>query len=189
MEKFLTSDEFTRQDEVLALFHKGECSALCFFEWVDASEGPVRHNPNFEPWPEVAFSMLCDQGSRLLVCSQFTVQSDYRNNSSDIPWKDLVMALLVERFRHSERDAMTGAMRLTKNMGEATYRTGAVPLVKGMTYSGENDPVDLVAFYQDKVTDSAVSGIPELVKMIFPKTIALAKPIIKFSKCEIKRVA
>jgi hypothetical protein len=116
----LTTDEFTRQDEVLALFHKGECSALACFKWVEASEYPLKNN-----------------GNRLLVFSQLTILPKYGHNSNDIPWKELLMGLVVERFHHSQRDAIIG----------------------------------------EKLDDAVGSSVSEIVKIIFPKTIALAKPI------------
>jgi hypothetical protein len=186
--KDLYSDEFTRQDEVLALFHKGECTALTFFKWVDFNETPVKDDSYFEIWPEMALHKLCKKGKRVIVCSQFTVHFNYRKSSLDVSWKDLLMGLLVERFRHSDADAMTGTMRLSKNMGATTYKTGAVPIIQGLVYKGE-ETVDLVGFYQDSVKDSVVPGIAELIKLIFPKTIALVNPIIKTSTKEVKRAA
>lgn len=189
VDKFLSSDDFTRQDEILALFHKGECTGMIFLKWVEAGEDPVIHDSYFKVWPEIAFRQLCSRGPNVIVSSQFTVHFKYRKNSSQIPWKDLLMGLVMERFRHSDQDAMTGTMRLQKNMGEATYRGGAVPLVRNVAYSSEEDRVDLVAAFQDTVTDSQVSGIPELVNIIFPKTIALVNPIIPIRKNDVKRAA
>lgn len=187
LNKYLTSDDFTRQDEILALFHKGECTALVFFKWVDSSEDPVAHDSYFKVWPELALRKLSSRGPRILVCSQFTVHSKYRRNSS-VSWKDLLIGLLVERFRFSDCDAMTGVTRLQRNMGEATYRSGAEPLMKGIPFTAEDDLVDLVGFFHDKIIDSPVPGIHELVAQIFPKVIALVKPVIKHSDQE-KRAA
>ena len=184
----LMSDDFTRQDEILALFHKGECSALVFFKWVDCKESPVKDDSYFKHWPELAFRKLCKNGHKVIVCSQFTVHFNYRKKTSlEVSWKDLLMGLLVERFRHSDADAMTGTMRVIKGMGEATYRTGATPLMKNLMYD-HGEIIDLVAFYQDAVTDSVVPGIAGLVQEIFPKTIALVNPIIQPNK-EVKRAA
>ncbi|HXH74194.1 MAG TPA: hypothetical protein VNJ08_04470 [Bacteriovoracaceae bacterium] len=83
----LTSDEFTCQDEVIALFHKGECSAVCFLKWVEADE-------------------------RQMVCGQITVHAKYSENDKQIPWKDLLVALVRERFKHSDRDSMSGLSHL-----------------------------------------------------------------------------
>lgn len=188
-DKFLVSDDFTRQDEILALFHKGECTGMIFLKYVEATEDPVIQDSYFKVWPEIAFRKLCSQGPKVIVSSQFTVHFKYRKNNSGIPWKDLLMALIMERFRHSDQHAMTGTMRLVKNMGETTYKGGAVPLVRNIAYSSEEDRVDLVAAFQDTVTDYQSPGIPELVNIIFPRAIALVRPIIHSQKLETKRTA
>ncbi len=185
----LTSDEFTRQDEVLALFYKGECTATCFFKWVNADEVPTVHDSYFGPWPHLAFHKLRSRGPSILVCSQFSVHPKFRKNNKDLSWKDLVAALGIERFRYSDADAMTGTMRLKKNMGEVCYQSGGTPLMRGLPYGKGDEMIDLVGFFHDEVFDSPVPGVQDLVNAIYANVIALVNPIVAKRTKEVKRAA
>jgi hypothetical protein len=186
VDKELMSDDFTRQDEVMALFYEKECAAVVFFKWVDFNETPTWQDSYFKSWPEIALQGLCRHGRKILISSQFTLNFKFRKNYLNFPWKDLLVALGIERFIHSDCDAMTGTMRLQKNMGEATYRSGGTPLCRNVDY-GMGQTADLVGFFHGEVRDSIVPGIPEIVHVIFPKVTALVKPVIKHQ--EVSRAA
>lgn len=178
VDSFLNSNEFTRQDEILALFYKGECAALTFFKWVDGSEMEIiKHDSYFDVWTDESLEKLMSRGSKLLVCSQFTVSEKYRK-VPEFRFKDLMVALLVERFKHSDRDAMTGTVRVAKNMGEATAKSGAVLIQRAVEYTNvAGERADLVGFYQDTIVESSSPGVADIVKCVFPRTISLVYPI------------
>lgn len=187
----MPSDSFTRQDEVLSLFYKGQCAGVTFFKWIDAAEEPVVEDSYFKRWPEIAFRKLCTQGKNIVISSYFTLHFDYRKNFMGLPWKDLLMGLIAKRFVVSGCDAMAGTTRLAKNVGEVAYRTGASPLIKNMPFASEEDKVDLVAWFQGKVGDSVVPGVAALVDQIYAeRTVALVKPFHPITTVrEVKRVA
>jgi hypothetical protein len=189
--EYMPSDNFTRQDEVLALFYKGECAGVTFFKWIDGNELPVIDDSYFKHWPEIAFRKLCLQGNHLVISSQFTLNFNFRKNFMNLPWKDLLMALVAKRFVLSGCDAMAGTTRLAKNVGEVAYRTGASSLIKSMAFANEEDRVDLVAWYSGKVGDSTVPGIAALVNDIYAsRTTALVKTLLSITSIkEVKRAA
>ncbi len=156
----LTSDDFTRQDEVLVLLYRGECAALCFFSDANMDDQSALQDSYFKYWPENAINKLCAKGSDVVICSQFTVCENFRKETlktsfGDTPWKVILSGLVAEYYMASGKDAMTGTMRVTKGMDKLTYTFGATPLVEKLEYQAgsEKTPVDLVAFYQDNVRD------------------------------------
>jgi hypothetical protein len=152
---FLPSDEFTRQDEILAIFFRGECAALCFFSHVNMVDESAKSDSYFKNWPEIAVSGLCEQGSEVIICSQFTVIEKFRKEElmMDASWKNILMGLLIKYFVESQKHAMTGTMRVNKAMDRLTYKFGATPLIEKMEYPAgkEMTLVDLVAFFQSNV--------------------------------------
>lgn len=176
--KILHSDDFTRQDEVLALFDGSDCVGCVFFKEVDFSEVSHAEDSYFKVWNEMALKKLRSKGEKILVCSNFTVAKKYRQNFNDISWKGLLMSLLVLRFEHSFFHAMTGTMRRSKGMHTVTYDYGAVPIAKNLDYyiCGINEPVDLVGFFQEEV---AQVQHPELANEIWGNVMALSLPIIE----------
>lgn len=157
----LPSDEFTRQDEVLSIFHKGECVALCFFSHVKITDESARLDSYFKHWlKNGAIEGLCAHGPNVIICSQFTVGEKFRKTGplelQGVPWKALLMGLLCKYYLHSGKDGMTGTMRVSKSMEKLTYIFGAIPLVEKHVYKEATeqlpvDLVDLVAFFQDNV--------------------------------------
>lgn len=162
----LMSDEFTRQDEILSLFYLGECAALCFFSHVSMKDESARLDSYFSKWPKNAIDGLCSKGSEIIICSQFTVAEKFRKlgplEMENVPWKVILMGMLSKYYMNSGRDAMTGTMRASKNMGNLTYQFGTIPLKEKHIYREATDRlpvdlVDLVGFYQDNVHNAYYS--------------------------------
>lgn len=163
----IPSDNFTRHDEILALFYKGECAGLTFFAFDDQGTNWFREDSYFKRWPETAFKKLYTNGNKVMISCQFTLNFEFRKNFKNLPWKDLLMGLVAKRFLLSGFDTMGGTTRLAKNVGEVSYRTGAVPIIRDMAFATEEDRVALVGWYRGMVGDSKVDGISDLVDYIF----------------------
>ena len=153
----LASDEFTRQDDILALFYKGECAALCFFAHVDMKDESALFDSYFRPWPKNAIDGLCAEGAEIIICSQFTVAEKFRKvgpkEIENVPWKIILMGMLSKYYMDSGKDGMTGTMRVSKGVEKLTYQFGAIPLIEKLEYAAGADTtlVDLVAFFQANV--------------------------------------
>jgi hypothetical protein len=181
------SDNFTRQDEVLALFYKGECVGLTFFRGVNFAEKGTCQDSYFEYWPETSVHALCKHGKRIYVISQFTIHMDYRKNYFDLSLRDLLVGLCYERFVNTDYDAGATAVRVQKHMEQAVSKVGATTLASNMPYDFDQK-VDLISYFHDKIHESTVPGIAELVNQIYPKTISLVLPLT-LRKKEVARVA
>ncbi len=149
------SDDFTRQHEVGALFHEYECIALTFYRWLDLSSPIYRDDSYFAVWPEEVLDAACAHGAKICVSSNFTIGAPWRR-AAGCSLKDVLGALVVERFLLSEADTLVGTMRADRGMSKLTDRLGFRRLREGVIHHGVD--VDLVAFYR-----SACSRAPNSV--------------------------
>jgi hypothetical protein len=163
------SNDFTRQDEVSALYYKDTCIGTTFFNWLDLNSPPSRDDEYFKVWTPKALSELTRHGSRILVCSYFTLHPNGRRNSLGVSLKDVLMGLLVKRFLDTDAPAMTGTVRNNRGVNVCTYRHGAVPLELNLKLHGVD--VDLIAFYRDtaKVGDDPI--VSDLVESLWNRRI------------------
>lgn len=145
----LHSDDFTRQDEVGALFHGYECIALFFSRQVDLSSPFAHDDSYFSVWPKEAREAACRHGSRAWVSSNITIHPNWRR-PANVQLSRLVCGLIMERFLISDADVLVGTMRNDRSMNTVTYGLGAQPLVRDVIHHGV--PVDLVAFYRATCT-------------------------------------
>lgn len=163
----LYSDDFTRQDEVGAVFQHDECIALSCFRWVDLSAPMNRQDSYFRVWPEAARVAACREGSNICVSSSFTIAADWRR-SPVCSLKDVLMALIVERFLASDADAVVGTVRNNRGIDKLIYRNGFLPILHNVRLYGVD--VDLGAFYRKASTRVPTSPINEqIVQALRPK--------------------
>lgn len=155
------SDNFTRQDEVFALFEGELCVAMVCHRYVDLSTVPGRKDSYFEAWPELAMKGLTAHGPRIFLANQISVHPEKRGRSHGVSLKDLLSSFTVWHMRQLDVDAMTGTMRADKNMQNVLYDCGAIPLMKNVIF--HNVPVDLLAFHPQV---RPVTIQPDIEKMI-----------------------
>ena len=145
----LPSDNFSRQDEVGALFRGGVCLGLSCYRWVDLSLPVHRADSYFEVWSNAAVGQLVKYGTRVCIGSQISVPREYRGRDRGVSVKDLLLSMAVRRFLASDADVMTGVMRNDRSMNVLGYRLGGQPLVEGTELHGVK--VDLLAFYRQTI--------------------------------------
>lgn len=139
------SDQFTRQDEVGAVFHGYECVALTCFRWVDLDLPMSFGDSYFEVWPESARAAAMRGGSKVCIGSHITVARNWRR-LENCSLAAVITALCIERFMAAtEGSAILGTMRDDRNMGALTKALGAEML--GQTEL-HGVPVSLVAAYR-----------------------------------------
>jgi hypothetical protein len=165
----LASNDFTRQDEVSALFHGDKCLGVTFFNWIDFASQVAKEDSYFEVWSPKAISELTKFDSRVLVCSNFTLHPDGRRNALGVSMKDVLMGLLVKRFLDSGANSMTGTVRNNRGVNVCTYRHGAVALERDFKLHGVE--VDLVAFYRDTAKLSDDPMISNLVDALWERRV------------------
>ncbi|MDP9151833.1 MAG: hypothetical protein M3O36_18075 [Myxococcota bacterium] len=137
------SDDFTRQDEIGALFHEYECIGLTGYRWVDLSRKVHQDDSYFSVWPRDAIESVCADGSKVCIGNNLTVAAPWRN-AVGCSVKELLLALAIERFLKSDADVLVGTMRNDRGMHSLGYRLGFRPVAQGLVFHG--GPVDLVTF-------------------------------------------
>jgi hypothetical protein len=165
------SDDFSRQDEVGAIFHEWECIGMTSYRWVDLSNPIYKDDSYFSVWPRECVDAVCAAGTRVCIGSNLTVAAPWRNaNGASV--KELLLALSVERFLQSDADALAGTMRNNRGMNSLGYRLGFEPLAHDIIHHGVN--VDLVAFYRRSCKRAPLDANAEtLVKSLLPSPGAL----------------
>jgi hypothetical protein len=156
----LPSDDFTRQDEVGALFHGYQCIALSFFRWIDLSSPIDQDDSYFSVWPSGAREAACAQGSKICISSHFTIAAPWRR-ARGCSLKDVLAGLVVERFLVSDADAMVGTMRNDRGMNAMVYRSGFKPILENVIHHGVE--VDLTAFFRNSCVRIPTSAVDEAI--------------------------
>jgi hypothetical protein len=163
----LFSDDFTRQDEVGAIFRGQECWALSFFRYVDLSRPADVTDTYFKVWPEAALKVLREEGNLAFVGSNITLAPAARDRTLPVATKDLLMSLLIKNFLASEARVMTGTMRNDKGMGSCAYRHKATPILQNHVHHGVS--VDLVRFQRKGVGPTGIASVDEASEILWKR--------------------
>lgn len=142
----IPSDEFTRQDEVGAIFHGYECIALSCFRFIDLSLPMFQDDSYFRVWPKEAIAGAAGNGSRVCIGSHVTVSPAYRRVRG-CSLRHVVTALTIDRAMAAGSDAVLGTMRDDRGMASLVHGLGATTLGHARLH---NVPVTLIAVYGSK---------------------------------------
>jgi hypothetical protein len=165
-QRYVPSDDFSRQDEIGAIFHEWECVGLTSFRWVDLANPIYKDDSYFSVWPRESVAAICAKGTRVCIGSNLTVAAPWRN-ANGTSLKQLLLALAVDRFLQSDADSMAGTMRNNRGMNALGYRVGFTPLAHDVIHHGVT--VDLVAFYRDSCVRAPLGSNAEaLVHKLLP---------------------
>ena len=142
----LFSDEFTRQDEIGALFLDGHCVAVTALRWIDRSTIIGREDSYFEPWPPHAFTSV---GNGLVGISSNTIvhpewrgadvklSEDGANAALRIPLA--ILALTQRRFTESRVSLIVGIARNDRAMNQIGAALGGWKVGQILVHGAESD--------------------------------------------------
>lgn len=142
----LFSDAFTRQDEILSLFHGSTCMGMLLLRWVDFSKFDFRTDSYFKSWDKESVDRLLLNGPRILISSYLTVHPAYRSRETGVHFRDIILDLMVLRFLDSEGDTIAGITRREKKVHTTCYSLGADMIREDIPYFSPADRVDLLGF-------------------------------------------
>jgi hypothetical protein len=139
------SDEFTRQDEIGAIFHGYECVALTCFRWVDLSLSMTLEDSYFDIWSQEARHAASRNGSLVCIGSHLSVSSAWRKVAG-YSLRQVILAMTIDRFMAAaDGAAILGTMRDDRGMGRLVEALGATRLGTGQLHGV---PVSLIAVYR-----------------------------------------
>jgi hypothetical protein len=169
--KNLRSDDFTRQDEIAALFHEWECIGIASLRWIDVKNPIYKDDSYFAVWSNSTIDAAMAHGSRICIVSSFVVAVPWRRARGGRV-RDLLGALMVERFLQSEADTLVATVRNDHGMNALCYELGFVPLARDVAHHGV--PVDLVAFHRETCARRPLASVMEetVQSLLAPKETA-----------------
>jgi hypothetical protein len=144
------SDNFTRQDQVVASFDGDECTSVTLFHEVNIAHECARHDSYFKPWPKDILDEISKLSERVLVWSALTIPKRYRGQTVDgFPVKDILVGGGVYHYlEHTNHTVMVGTTRNTRKANDLCYRFGAKFI---RTVECNSEPSDLVIFKRNEV--------------------------------------
>lgn len=172
------SNAFTESDAITGLFYDDKCAALLIHRLVDFTEEIWRDDSYFEPWPEEALNRLTANGSKVLICSHYTVGKEFRKDGKyQFPYavKDFIAGVSFRYFLSTEADVMTGNMRNARGVQKSFYKWGATPLLTDVPCNGETS--DLVGVFRDKVNLHGDSDLSPLVAYVWDRWTDTTRPL------------
>jgi NAD(P)H-flavin reductase len=167
------SDDFNKQDEILALFNGDECIGTVFFRALDLRFDSDRKDSYFDCWPEIAMKKLSKTGDKHLINSQFNINRNYRRMELGVDWMTVLATLSTKRFLCSTYDSMPCNCRRSKGIHTFSYQRGAIPMAKNLIYEETNDPIDLLTAVHGKTNLYLDDKIEIICEHLWSKLIAV----------------
>jgi hypothetical protein len=155
----LFSDDFTRQDEIGALYQGNECIGVTGYRWINLEFPYFKDDSYFRAWPREILESIAATTPRVCVGSNLAVAPEWRGARHGFRVGDLLLALHVRRFHETNPELaqiMLGTMRNNRGMNALSYRLGATPIVEGAIHHGVE--VDLVIFRRQATDWARLSG-------------------------------
>ncbi|QLY23861.1 hypothetical protein [Bdellovibrio sp. KM01] len=151
----MPSNDFTRQDYIVALYKEDTCVALDCMREVSLKSYVQTQDSWFQPWQQKHFETFVAQGNdQALVNSYFTVHKDHRRTieGGNINTAFLTGCLSVLYQVHLGFDLMLGMMRNNRSMNSLGKMWGGDAL-ETVTHNGV--PTDLFTFEKTKIIQTS----------------------------------
>lgn len=145
------SDAFTRQDEILSIFHGQACVGMLLLRWMDFTRFNYATDSYFKIWTEIDIAKLTRFGKRIMISSYLTVHPEYRIKHTGVSFRDVILDLMVQRFLPSDMDSISGITRREKHVHTTSYNLGATTIREDLPFHNDEDRVDLLVFYRKDV--------------------------------------
>ncbi|PIS10169.1 MAG: hypothetical protein COT73_10800 [Bdellovibrio sp. CG10_big_fil_rev_8_21_14_0_10_47_8] len=139
----IVSDNFTRQNEVLAVFSGVRCVAMVCHRQVDPGLLSTLDDSYFQQWPSENICRLFSKVSKVYIGNQISVESDFRKINGTESMKDLLLWLSLRRLHDQKAELVLGAVRVDKSLDALFTSYGATVI---QTTEQHNVQVALVYF-------------------------------------------
>ncbi|MFS4457589.1 hypothetical protein [Bdellovibrio sp. HCB2-146] len=150
----LFSDNFTRQDEIIAVMKDGKCVSAVCHRLFDFRTKAARNDSYFEAWPDDAFERLGKNGPTVVIAGQLSVDPAYRRTQNGLRLSELTTYLSLGRLEKLKVDGISIAARNSRGMDSLFKVYSPETLREEITLHGE--PTSLFGLYPPTMTSSAV---------------------------------
>lgn len=159
----LYSEGFTRQDFVCVLEVNGQLAGLCCFKSMNLKMISHRQDSWFAPWPQTLLTELAESHPRALVPSWLTVTEAFRRSAG---FQHFNVALVLSELiglncLDLNMDIAFGTPRKDRSVNHLVSQAGADCLLSDVLHHGV--PVDLVAFYPEKLRHHTISAMTQIL--------------------------
>lgn len=161
----LSSDNFTRQDEVLGLFNGDKCIAMVCHRYVDMSLESAQDDSYFKTWPPEAIEAALAAGRITAIGNQISIHPNFRKLPMGVATKDALVWFCLKRLQEQNVESMVGAVREDKSLDVLFERYGATVLAKNVMQ--HHVPVALIHFSKDKINLKATSLSEQWLSRIY----------------------
>jgi hypothetical protein len=160
----ISSDEFTRQDQICVLFSAGRAVSLVCLRCVDLASTMGRADSYFELWPPHVLPQLGSQ--QLGILSHFGIAPEWRgglveDRGGSLSLKALTVALALLSFRKSRADTAVGVARKDRGMDRVSGELGCDTLGQAVLHGITSDII--------KWSRSDVSAFPEVAHQLWAR--------------------
>jgi hypothetical protein len=146
------SNEFTRQDKIIALFTGQDCVGLTCMRNVSLHNPAHREDSWFKPWTDEDFrAIACAPGQEVVVNSFFTIEQKYRKSLAleSLSASYILGCLSLLELLNSPQDTMLGMMRTDRSMQKLGHQWGSLEIQKSVLHNGI--ATDLVQFTRESL--------------------------------------
>ncbi len=153
--KSLPLDQLLRHDEGACIFLESQCIGMILFRTLDFKILNFADDSYFKEWRSEDIAKLLQHGSRAFLATYLTVHPEFRNFSPEVKFKEILLDLMVKRFKDSNADVISGITRRDRGIHDESYKLGATLIRQNVEYMDGRFRVDLVAFYRDQACESS----------------------------------
>jgi len=120
-----SSDTFTRQSSVVAIFYNKTFAASVLYRTLDLRSEIDRDDSFLGYWPKEVVGRVAAVSPEVLVCTSYTVAKDFRKNQiENYSMKDILAALTIHYFKKSGFPVSIGLTRNTRKVNEYMSNVG-----------------------------------------------------------------
>lgn len=175
LKKNLFSDEFSRQDLVVSLFHQNNCVGLAMIRIVPLNSEMTYEDSFFRFWTPKSLkkvSDLCAGNSSLALASAFTIHPEFRRKREGLDWKSLLLALYLETFLTTDAQILITAARKNRSNEKLCQNFGARLIEEDIAYTQDGSLVqgeiaDLLYWPRDPSLDLGSEDLNDLKNSIW----------------------
>jgi hypothetical protein len=139
IKKQMYSDDFLRQDHIVALFSDQKCAGLAMVRFTNFYLLPVQEDSYFRFWPKETLKLVSELSHRVAIASYFTVHPDFRQQNTGICMKTLLLSLFLENFKNSHSEIMITAARKKTSNEKLCSKLGSKILANDIPYLLEGE--------------------------------------------------
>ncbi len=159
------SDNFSRQNEILGIFHQHKCVAVVCHRFVNIGLSSIIDDSYFLSWPKEDLMRLRQRYNQVAIGNQISIDPAYRKLADGTAMKDILLGISLMRLNSKEIDCVLGAVREDKSLDQLFMKFGATILQKNIQQ--HNVTVALICFQKSEMRIPSSGAEGELLSRLY----------------------